>query len=145
MPIQKFLFSSQSFTNLKEVKWNQTRRAIAIQEGVSIARSDRSRIAPKLSLSFYIRNELSDRRVSLIIVWILSKLSLILRHTFFCFVLRPAITDETNEQIKNVGHRLLSGRRYFAHRILTNLSEDRAKHIISRQMFSDKRCMSAWN
>ena len=31
--IQKFFFSSQSFTNLKEVKWNQTRRAIAIQEG----------------------------------------------------------------------------------------------------------------
>ena len=37
--IQKFLFSSQSFTNLKEVKWNQTRRAITIQEGVSTARS----------------------------------------------------------------------------------------------------------
>ena len=64
-------------------------------------------------------------------------------HFFLCFVLRPAITDETNEQIKNVGHQFFSGRRYFAHRILTNLSEDHAKNIISRQMFSDKRCMSA--
>ena len=39
LSIQKFLFSSQSFTNLKEVQWNQTRRAIAIQKGVSTARS----------------------------------------------------------------------------------------------------------
>ena len=34
--IEKFLFSNQSLT--KEVQWNQTRRAIAIQESVSTAK-----------------------------------------------------------------------------------------------------------
>ena len=34
--IQKFLFSNQSLT--KDVQWNRTSRAIAVQEGVSIAK-----------------------------------------------------------------------------------------------------------
>ena len=63
-------------------------------------------------------------------------------HFFLCFVLRPALTDKTNDQFENAAHQLFSGRRYFVDRILTNLSEDHGKLIIFRQMFSDKRCMS---
>ena len=40
--IQKVLFSNQSLT--KDVQWNQTRRAITIQEGVSIAKGGQESI-----------------------------------------------------------------------------------------------------
>ena len=40
--IQKNLFSNQSFT--KDLYWNQTRRAITIQEGVSIAKGGQESI-----------------------------------------------------------------------------------------------------
>ena len=40
--IQNVLFSNQSLT--KDVQWNQTRRAITIQEGVSIAKGGQESI-----------------------------------------------------------------------------------------------------
>ena len=42
MSIQKVLFSNQILT--KDVQWNQTRRAITIQEGVSIAKGGQESI-----------------------------------------------------------------------------------------------------
>ena len=44
--IQNILFSNQSFT--KDLYWNQTRRAITIQEGVSIAKGGQESIKQRL-------------------------------------------------------------------------------------------------
>ena len=56
-------------------------------------------------------------------------------HFFLCFVLRPALTDKTNDQIENAAHQLFCRRRYFVHRRLTNYSEDHDKLIILVKCF----------
>ena len=77
MSIQKCLFSNQSLT--KGVQWNRTRRAIAAQEGVSIAKGGQESNSA-YNFSIYLpalERRVFDQRVSLIIVRIFLRLGLI--------------------------------------------------------------------